>query len=114
MTESLINFSTPRITVEGDELPELTRDLLFLKVSEANDGLRHLQARFIAFGPTEGSETDELMYLDGSRFDFGNEIKVEIGPEEDRQTVFEGKVSAISAQFEEGQEPEVLICAEEP
>ncbi len=113
MTEALVSFAAPRITVGSDILPELSRDLLFLRVVEANDGLRHLQARFVAFGPTRGSEADELMYLDGSRFDFGSDVKVEIGPEEDRQLVFEGKVSAISAQFEEGQEPEVLICAED-
>lgn len=113
MTESLINSSSPIVTVDGDELPELTRDLLYLNVSEANDGLRNLQARFVAFGPTQGSEADELMYLDGSRFDFGSDIKIEIGPEEDRHTVFEGKVSAISAEFSEGQEPEVSLCAED-
>jgi phage protein D len=113
MTESFLNFSAPKFTVDGDDLPELTRDLAFMKVSEANDGMRTLEARFVAFGPTQGSDQDELMYLDGSRFDFGSEIKVEVGEESQRNTVFEGRVSAITAHFQEGQEPEVAICAED-
>ena len=113
MTESFLNNSAPNFTVDDDLLPELTRDLLFMQVVEASDGLRTLQARFVAFGPTEGSDEDEMLYLDGSRLDFGSEIKIEVGAEKERSSVFEGRVSAITAEFEEGQEPEVLICAED-
>jgi phage protein D len=113
MTESLLNNSSPKFTVDNDVLPELTRDLLFMQVTEANDGLRTLQARFVAFGPTTQNDEDEILYLDGSRFDFGSEIKVEVGAEQQRSCVFEGRVSSITAEFEEGQEPEVLVCAED-
>jgi phage protein D len=113
MTESLLGYAAPRISVGDEILPELTRDLVFLKVSEANDGLRKLEARLVAFGPADGVDHDSLLYLDGNRFDFGSEIKVEIGTEETRQTIFEGRISAISAEFEEGNEPEVILCAED-
>lgn len=113
MTESFLNFSAPKFTVDDDVLPELTRDLVFLRVAEANDGLRTLEARFVAFAPTENSDVDELFYLDGSRFDFGSEVKIEIGEESQRSNVFEGRVSSVAAHFQEGQEPEVSICAED-
>jgi len=113
MTESLLSSATPTISIDSRAMSALSRDLLFLKASEANDGMRKLEARFLAFGPVANSETDELLYLDGNVFEFGSEVKVEIGAEEQRSVVFEGKISAIQAEFSEGNEPEVIIFAED-
>jgi len=113
MNESLLSYSAPRLSVDEQLIPELTRDLLHLKIEESNEGMRKLNARFLAFGPAGESNQEELLYLNGEVFDFGSSISVDIGPEENRQTIFKGVVSAIEAEFEEGHEPEVTICAED-
>jgi len=113
MTEALLSHPAPRISIEGEELAQLTRDLAYLRIEECNEGLKHVEARFIAFGPRQGSPRDELLYLDGCQFDFGHAIEVGIDEASVGQPVFKGTISAIRAAFEEGHEPEVTICAED-
>lgn len=113
MTETLFPYPAPRIAIGTDVLAELTRDLVYLRIEECNSGLTHAEARFVAFGPRQGSDRDELLYLDGSRFDFGSDISIEIGGGGDQSLTFDGVVSAIKAEFEEGHEPEVMLCAED-
>lgn len=113
MTEPLLSFSAPHINIDGELRSELTRDLLQLEIAEANDGLRTMTARFVAYGPHADFQEDSLLYLDGGVFDFGSEITVDIGPEESAETVFTGTISAIEAEFSEGHEPEVVIRAED-
>ena len=113
MSESLLNYPAPRLTVDDRLVSQLTRDLVYLKIEESNGGLRTLNARFLAFGPGEESDQENQLYLDGEIFDFGSRISIDIGPENDRRTLFDGVVSAIEAEFEEGHEPEVSVSAED-
>lgn len=113
MTESLLSSSAPVFMVGGQVRGELARDLLYLEIDEGNDGLKSLHARFLAFGPEDGSLEERLLYLDGSIFDFGKELEVSIGPTRGARTLFKGKISALEASFEETREPAVSICAED-
>ncbi len=113
MTESLLSFPAPHIHLDGEQRVDLTRDLLQLEVAEGNDGLRTMTARLLAFGPHPDSREDALLYLDGGVFDFGSEIRIEIGAEETADEVFAGVISAIDVEFSEGQEPEVVMRAED-
>lgn len=112
MTEPLLFSSAPVFKVGGQVRGELARDLLQLEIDEGNDGLKSLRARFIAFGPDDGAE-EKLLYLDGAIFDFGKEIEVSIGPAAANRILFQGKVSALEADFEEAREPAVTVYAED-
>ncbi len=113
MTEALFVAPSPVFTVGQQVRGELARDLMRLQVEEAADGLKTLSARFLAFGPREGSQEEQLLYLDGRLFDFGKQLDVAIGPAGGARTIFRGRLSAIEAAFEEGAEPEVTILAED-
>lgn len=114
MTEprTMLAAHTPIFEIGGREQPELARDLLRLEIEEDTDGLRRLVARFVALGP-RGAEQHEQLYLDRALLDFGARIDVALGPPDGRRTLFEGAISGIEADFTEGQDPEVVIFAED-
>jgi len=113
MTEALFIASSPVFTVDGEDRGELARDLVRLECSESIDGLKTLRARFVAIGPQSGETQQSLLYMDGRILDFGREIKVAIGPLQGQRTIFEGYISALELSFEEGEEPEVCLYAED-
>jgi phage protein D len=113
MTDPFIFTSSPVFEVDGEVYGELARDLLRLEVQETTDGLKSLVARFVAIGPQEGREEEGLLYLDGHIFDFGKGLSVAIGPPEIQRTIFNGQITALEVSFEEGEEPEVCIYADD-
>jgi phage protein D len=112
MTEELLVSSSPVFEVDGEVHGELARDLARLEIEENTDGLKTLCVRLLAFGPGRGKEED-ILYLDGGILDFGKRFDVSIGPPQNARVVFSGFISAIEACFEEAQEPEVVIFAED-
>jgi len=113
MTEALLSYAGPMFEVEGDVKGEMARDILRLEIEETTAGLKSLMARFAAQGPADGSGDQRLLYLDGSVVDFGKKISVVLGAAPDAYNVFTGWISAMEAEFQEGEEPEVAIFAED-
>ncbi len=113
MTEELLNYAGPIFEVEGEANGEMARDILRLEIEETTAGLKSLSARFVAQGPPPGGGDQQLQYLDGSVIDFGKKVKVVLGAAPAAHTVFSGWISAIEADFKEGEEPEVVIFAED-
>jgi phage protein D len=113
MTNTLLVSTRPVFLVEGELHGELAEDLLRLEVEEDTSGMKKLQARFIAQGPLPGSTAEGLLYLDGQVFDFGKSLNVSIGSTAEERTIFQGKVTAIEVNFDEGIPPEVVIFAED-
>jgi len=113
MIERLLVATTPIFDVDGSVRGELARDVLRLEIHHDTEGLKTLRARFLAIGPQSGSDEEQLLYLDGSVFDFGKPLTVSIGSPDDARTIFRGFVSGMEACFEEAEEPEVLIFAED-
>lgn len=113
MTDDLFIASSPVFTIDGEDKGELARDVVFLQCDESVDGLKNLQARFVGIGPQSGSEDQTLLYMDGKVLDFGKELKVAIGPLDGQRTIFEGFISALELNYQEGEEPEVCIYAED-
>ncbi len=108
MTDRLFEAVRPVLRTRGIVREELARDLVRLEIEEATDGLKTLCARFIAVGPD-----DEVTLLDGALLDFGLDIVVSLGPDSTARTVFRGTISAIEANFDEAEAPEVAIYAED-
>ena len=113
MTDALLTAVAPVFEVDGQVRGELARDVVRLEVDEATDGLKTLSARFLAFGPLPGQREEGILYLGGEIFDFGKDLVVSIGPAQNPRTIFRGRVSAVEANLEEGQEPEVVVLAED-
>jgi len=110
---ALFISSSPVFTVDDEDRGELARDLVFLEVEESIDGLKNLRARFVAVGPRVGAEQEELLYMDGRIFDFGKSLKVAIGPLEGQRIIFDGFISALEISYDEGEEPEICVFAED-
>jgi phage protein D len=115
MTEELYYTSSPVFEVDGQVYGELARDILRLDVEETTDGLKTLGARLVAIGPSgrSGGEEEALLYLDGRILDFGKNLSVSIGPLDNQRIIFDGYISALEVSFEEGEEPEVVVYAED-
>lgn len=115
MTEELYYTASPVFEVDGQVRGELARDIVRLQVEEHTAGLKSLEMRLVAVGPAgdSGGGEDVLLYLDGSILDFGRRLVVAIGPSANQRTIFDGYVSYLEISFEEGQEPEVVVCAED-
>lgn len=112
MTESLLTYTGPVFEIEGEANAELGRDILHLEIHETTAGLKTLKARFIGIGPS-GTGAQQQLYLDGSVFDFGKKLSVVLGATPAAHTVFTGWITAIEADFKEGEESEVVIFAED-
>lgn len=113
MTDLLLLSAAPVFRVNGQVEGTLARDVVWLEVEETTEGLKTFTLRLLAFGPRD-NETDEgLLYLDARTIDFGMRIEVSIGPDDDEATVFTGVISGIEGSFNEGQEPEVVVYAED-
>lgn len=113
MTEALFFTASPVFTLDGEDKGELARDLIRLACRETLDGLKTLEARFVAIGPQDGDPQQRLLYMDGRLLDFGKELRVAIGPLQGQRTIFEGFISALELTYEEGQEPEICLLAED-
>lgn len=113
MTEPLYGSSAPVFEVGGEVRGELARDLLGLEIREDVRGLRTLELRLVAHGPREGEPEEGLLYLDGETIRFGEDITVSVGPAGRDREVFDGRISAIEAVFEEGELPEVVVFGED-
>jgi len=113
MTEELFYNARPVFTVDGEDISDLARDIIYLTVDETVDGLKSLEAHFTAIGPVQGHDTESLLYLDGRYVDFGKRLQVAIGPMSRQRFIFDGFISAMEIQFDESQEPEFCIRAED-
>jgi len=113
MTRPMFISTSPVFTIDDEDRGELARDLVFLQIEESTSGLKNLRARFGAIGRVDGSESEQLLYMDGRILDFGKSLKVAIGPLQGQRTIFDGYISALEISYDEGEEPEVCICAED-
>jgi phage protein D len=113
MPDQYYSSTAPTFKVDGTAKGELARDLLRLDVEEDTEGLKTLQAHFVAIGPSSQGNDEQLLYLDGSVLDFGKSVEVTIGPPNNRKDIFKGTISALELSVEEGQMPHVTAFAED-
>jgi phage protein D len=114
MPDTPTTYATdPVFSVGGQRVADLARDCLALSVVEDTTGLRCCEAQFLANAPREQRSQDVVEYLDGRTIDFGSSLSVSLGPPDDEQVVFAGKVSALEVVFDEAEAPHVAVCAED-
>ncbi|KRB43008.1 phage late control D family protein [Terrabacter sp. Root181] len=105
--------ASPVLSVDGSREPDLARDLVRLEVAETTEGLRTLVAHVLGNAPRVQSSKDVVEYLDGRTLDFGKRLQVSIGPPGTEKIVFKGVISAIGADFADGDAPTIVIHAED-
>jgi len=113
MTDSLLAIVSPAFTVDGELSRDLGRDCLRLEIEEGIDGLRTLQAHFVAVGAGATGPQQQMLYLDGTVLDFGKPIKVALGPDDGQRTVFDGVISALEVVYADSEPPRVMVLAED-
>jgi len=102
----------PSFTVDGEVREDLAQALLDLRIEETTDGLYNCEATFANWGPVGGGKVD-FLYLDRETFDFGTELKIDALAASERETVFEGRVTAFESQVPDTQPPSLVLLAED-
>jgi phage protein D len=103
----------PVFKVDGEVKSDLARDVNFLRVEEATDGMKTLEINLLAEGPRPNQREESQLYLDGQTVDFGKTIEVSIGAADSARIIFTGAVSAIEASYVAGVVPFVSVFAED-
>lgn len=93
--------------VNGAEDTSLGQGLTRLSIRETVAGLFGSEARFGNWGPKNGSI--DFLYFDRKKLDFGKKVEIKI----DRDSIMEGRISGIEAEFSEGKPPEIAILLED-
>ncbi|HXT20648.1 MAG TPA: contractile injection system protein, VgrG/Pvc8 family [Thermoanaerobaculia bacterium] len=108
MSEPHLPFQSarPSIEIAGKRDATLTSALLNLHVVDSNDGMARCE---LTFGNWGGPEKPGFQHFGRDKLEFGKAVKVTLGA----STLFEGRISAITAKFPEGGPPQVGVCAED-
>lgn len=102
-----LQSARPTIIVAGQEQPTLSGGLLSLMMAGHTDGLDRCEARFGNWGTVDNNI--QFLYFDRRTLDFGKEFQVALG----EQTLFNGKIMGLEADFPEGAPPEITVLAED-
>ncbi|HEY2959219.1 MAG TPA: contractile injection system protein, VgrG/Pvc8 family [Actinomycetota bacterium] len=103
----------PVFTIDGELVRDLARDCVRLEVCEGVEGLRTMQAWFMAVGREAPGPPDPLLHLDGRTIDLGRTVQVSLGPDGIQRRVFEGVVSAVELSFRDGQAVLVVLAEDQ-
>lgn len=106
--------SRPTIKIDGTEQRELSEGLLqSLLIEETTLGLFRCEARLANWGTPADADRADFLLFDGRIVDFGKEIAIELGPPGSVRRVFQGRISALEAQFPKERPPELTVLAED-
>jgi phage protein D len=106
-TQTGLRAARPNIRISGEDRPALSQGLLSMIITETTEGMYCCEALFGNWGNTGG--TIGFLYFDRQVLDFGVSFDVSIGGD----TIFDGKIMALEANFPEGAPPELNVLAED-
>jgi phage protein D len=106
-TSSAVRTSRPSFFVDSREETALGEGLLQFGACESVHGLYHCEATFGNWGLRNNSI--DFLYFDRKKLDFGKAMQVKIGNDK----IFDGRISALEAQFEEGTPPGISVLLED-
>jgi len=93
--------------VEGQSVPAITQGLRSLLILENSNGLYRCEALFGNQGDVNG--TLDFLYMDRKTLDFGKAFTIKYGTD----TIFDGRIMALEANFPDGGPPELNVLAED-
>lgn len=106
-TPSTFRTARPLLILEGENNAELSERLLRLSVIENAQGLYHCEFTVNNWDPNRNEIG--FLYFNRQLLDFGKALKIKLGD----QQVFEGRITALEANFPEGGAPELNVLAED-
>jgi len=89
--------SRPSIEIDGKPQPRLEAALVSYELADRIDSMARAE---LCFGNWGGEDKPGFQYFDRKLLDFGKKLKVGIG---DSDVLFEGRITAIAAEFPEGE-----------
>lgn len=101
-----VKDSRPSVEIEGQRDATLTAALMSLLIAEGEEGFARCE---LTFGNWGGEREGGFQHFGRDQLEFGKAVKLTLGD----ATLFEGRVSAITAKFPEGGTPQVGVCAED-
>jgi phage protein D len=93
--------------IDGEQQSDLEQRLINLLIVENTEGLYRCEITVGNWGPVNNQIG--FVYFDRQTVDFGKTLKIKL----DTDTLFEGRVTALEANFPEGQPPELTVLAED-
>ena len=95
------------IAIDGEDNAALAEGLLTMKIIETTEGLYRMEATFGNWGTVNGRIG--YLYFDRQTLEFGKTVKIKLGTD----SLFEGRITALEANFPEGRPPEITVLAED-
>ena len=105
--------STPRVFVAGRPQPGLNADVVSVLVEETIEGLYRCEACFNNYGVRGRSINGEYLYFGRGFLNFGSDFAVQMGGGERARLVFEGRITAIEAEYPAGGGALITALAED-
>jgi uncharacterized protein len=105
-TVTQVKDSRPSVEIDGQRDTALTSGLVGLLIVEGHDGLARCEA---VFGNWGGEEEAGFQHFGRDKLEFGKAIAIKVGD----VTLFEGRISAITANYPQGGTAQVGVCAED-
>jgi uncharacterized protein len=102
-----VQAARPVINIGGQDNSALSGGLLSMLAVENMSGLYRCEALFGNWGSKNGAI--DFLYFDRSTIDFGKQFKIKFGTD----TVFDGKITGLEANFPEGSPPQINVLAED-
>src|SRR5690242_14289362 len=102
-----VRSARPTISVAGRDDSVLGQRLMNLLVVETVQGLYRCEAVFSNWGAVGGGVG--FLYFDRKVLDFGKAFAIKIG----QDTLFEGRIMGLEAQFPQGRPPMINVLAED-
>lgn len=101
-----VRAARPAISIDGNRQTLLEASLVRYALTDSLDGMARAE---LSFGNWGGADSPGFQYFDRQLLDFGKAITVAIGSD----TIFEGRISAIAAEYPEAATPEIRVHAED-
>jgi uncharacterized protein len=102
-----LRAAQPTINLGGEDRADLAGGLLNLLIVETASGLYRCEALFGNWGANRGGTG--FLFFDRRALDFGKALKIKLG----RDVIFDGKITAMEANFPVTQPPELCVLAED-
>lgn len=96
----------PTVEIDGMRVDSLEAALLTMDIEDRVEGMARLE---LTFGNWGGGDTAGFQLFDRQTIEFGKTIKIKLGED----PVFEGRISAITADYPDGGPPTVGLLAED-
>jgi phage protein D len=96
----------PSLEIGGERRQRLESALLAMELADSVDGMARAELSFGNWGGPDGSG---FQHFDRSVLEFGKPLVVKLGDD----VVFEGRISAIGAEYPDGGPPKVSVLAED-